>query len=79
MRARIENFPLWMNREVRQGQVRGERSERKGIPILRTFSESNNSLLCNGSPLFQSQMGHKAEGPRAMEILLPSARTWKRG
>ena len=34
----------------------GQRSERK------TFLESNNSLLWNGHPLFQSQTGHKAEG-----------------
>ena len=40
----------------------GERSEGIGIPILRTFSESNNSLFWNGHPLFQSQMGHKAQG-----------------
>ena len=39
---------------VDKGEIkRGERSERKGIPILRTFSESNNS---------QSQTGHKANG-----------------
>ena len=73
MRSGIENFPLWSNREVRQGERKWERSERKGIPVLRTFSETN------GSPLFQSQMGHKAEGPRAVEILPPSAWSWKLG
>ena len=58
---------------------RRESAERKGIPVFRTFSESNNSLLWNGHPLFQSQTGYKAEGPRAVGILLPSARTWKWG
>ena len=32
-----------------------------------------------GAPQFQSQMERKAEGPRAVEILLPSARAWKQG
>ena len=36
-------------------------------------------IVCfeGGCPLFQSQMGHKAKGPRAMGIIPPSARTWK--
>ena len=33
----------------------------------------------NPGLLHQSQMGHKAEGLKAMGILPPSARTWKRG
>ena len=45
MRVEIENFPLPLNREVREARKRGERSEGKGVPVLRTFSESSNSLL----------------------------------
>ena len=57
----------------------GERSKGIGIPVLQTFSESNNSLFWNGHPLFQSQTGHKAEGPRAVGVLPPSTSTWKWG
>ena len=42
LRARIENVLLQLNREVTQGQ---EKARREGIPVLRTFSESNNCLL----------------------------------
>ena len=57
----------------------GERSKGIGIPVLQTFSESNNSLFWNGHPLFQSQTGHKAEGPWAVGVLPPSTSTWKWG
>ena len=69
LRAGIENFPLWMNREVRQGErKRGESSKREGVPII----SQKVILVCfeMGVPYFKVSRGTR---PGAEECGDPSA------
>ena len=79
MRAGIENSPLCLNREVRQGP---EKARRK-VQEKRPFSVHSQDFLraiivCfeMGIPYFKVRRGAR---PRAVGILLPSTRTWERG
>ena len=80
MRAGIENFPLQSNKEVRQGR---EKSKEKG-PREKTSLFSGLSqrviIVCfeMGVPYFKVRRGARPMS-RAMGILPPNARTWKRG